>query len=216
MTTNSFIHLDYPSSHPGAERLERMAQAARRVVKKMSVSRGLAALLLVAVAATLFLVTDLLVDTWTDGHLMIAWVLTWVLGIAALALLAPAARLLVARMGQALDTWSRNLANRRADERLWALASKDPRVMADIRAAMLREEVALDAGKGQVSVTNAMGNTGTSGGGQSPKQEQGAGKDQAALDINASEFVSALIASRGLRPEVAARLSRLSRRIWNE
>jgi hypothetical protein len=216
MTTNSFIHLDYPSSHPGAERLERMAQAARRVVKKMSVSRGLAALLLVAVAATLFLVTDLLVDTWTDGHLMIAWVLTWVLGIAALALLAPAARLLVARMGQALDTWSRNLANRRADERLWALASKDPRVMADMRAAMLREEVALDAGKGQVSVTNAMGNTGTSGGGQSPKQEQGAGKDQAALDINASEFVSALIASRGLRPEVAARLSRLSRRIWNE
>lgn len=93
MTTNSFIHLDYPSSHPGADRLERTVEAAGRVAgrlrKNLSASRGLAVVLLAAVVATLLVATDQLVDTWADGHLMAAWVLTWVVGFSAMALLAP-------------------------------------------------------------------------------------------------------------------------------
>ena len=62
MTTNSFIHLDYPRSHPGADRLERTVDAAGRVAtrvrKNLSASRGLAAVLLAAMAATLLVVTD--------------------------------------------------------------------------------------------------------------------------------------------------------------
>lgn len=219
MTTNSFIHLDYPSSHPGADRLERTVEAAgrvtRRLRKNLSASRGLAAVLLAAVVATLFVATDRLVDTWADGHLMAAWVLTWVVGFSAMALLAPVARGVAGRVIQGLDSWSRNVAHRRADERLWALARKDPRVMADIRSAVLREEVALEAGKSPAGLKNALGETGF-GGGQGPELGQGRGKSNTALDINAAEFVSALAAARGLRPEVAARLSRLSRRIWNE
>lgn len=219
MTTNSFIHLDYPRSHPGADRLERTVEAAGQVVarlrKNLSASRGLGVVLLAAMVATLLLVTDQLVDTLADGHLMAAWMLTWVVGFSAIALLAPMARALAGRVIEGLDNWSRNVAHRRADERLWALAGKDPRVMADIRAAVLREEVALEAGKSPASLKNVLGDTGF-GGGQGPELEQGASKRNTGLDINAAEFVSALAASRGLRPEVAARLSRLSRRIWNE
>ncbi|EGI75776.1 hypothetical protein [Hylemonella gracilis] len=219
MTTNSFIHLDYPRSHPGAERLERTVEAAghlaTRLRKNLSASRGLAVVLLAAMVATLLVVTDQLVDTWADGHLMAVWVLTWVVGFSAVALLAPTARSLAGRLTRGLDNWSRTVAYRRADERLWALARKDPRVMADIRAAVLREEVALEANKSPATLKSALGETGF-GGGQGPELGQGTGKNNAALDINAAEFVSALAAARGLRPEVAARLSRMSRRIWNE
>jgi hypothetical protein len=219
MTTNSFIHLDYPRSHPGADRLERTVEAAGRVAvrmrKNLSASRGLAAMLLAAMVATLLVVTDQLVDIWADGHLLAAWMLTWAVGFFTLALLAPAARSLAGRAIHSLDSWSSNVARRHADERLLALARKDPRVMADIRAAMLREEVALDAGKSQIGLTNVPSGAGF-GGGQGPELGQGAKKSHAGLDINTAEFVSALAASRGLRPEVAARLSRLSRRIWND
>jgi hypothetical protein len=219
MTTNSFIHLDYPRSHPGADRLERTVAAAGRVAtrlrKNLSASRGLAAVLLAAMAATLLVVTDQLVDIWADGHLLAAWMLTWAVGFFALALLAPAARSLAGRAIQGLDSWSSNVARRHADERLLALARKDPRVMADIRAAVLREEVVLETGKSQGGLTNVPSGAGF-GGGQGPELGQGTKKSHAGLDINAAEFVSALAASRGLRPEVAARLSRLSRRIWND
>ncbi|EYC49829.1 hypothetical protein AZ34_01240 [Hylemonella gracilis str. Niagara R] len=219
MTTNSFIHLDYPRSHPGADRLERTVEVAGRLVtrvrKNLSASRGLAAVLLAAMVATLLVVMDQWVDIWTDGHLLATWTLTWAIGFFTLALLAPAARSLAARTVQGLDSWSRNVARRQADERLLALARKDPRVLADIRAAMLREEIALDAGKGQINLANPASGTGF-GGGQGPELGQGTKNSHAGMDINAAEFVSALAASRGLRPEVAARLSRLSRRIWNE
>jgi hypothetical protein len=64
----------------------------------------------------------------------------WVIGFAALAVLAPTARGLAARVMAGLDGWSQGLARRRADERLWDLARKDPRVMADIQAAASRAQ----------------------------------------------------------------------------
>lgn len=219
MTTNSFIHLDYSSNHPGADRIERTVEVAGRAVARLrkgfSASRGLAGVLLAAMVATLLVVTDQLVETWVDGHLMAAWVLTWVVGFSALALLAPAARNVAGRVVQGLNGWSRDLAHRRADERLWALARKDPRVMADIRAATLREELVLDAGQGQVALKGTFGDNAGFGGGQGPKMDQGAKKDAGkSAALHPEEFVSLLVASRALRPEVAARLSRLSRRIW--
>jgi hypothetical protein len=195
--------------------VEAAGRLTTRLRKNLSASRGLAAMLLAAMVATLLVVTDQLVDIWADGHLLAAWMLTWTVGFFTLALLAPAARGLAARTLQSLDSWSSQVARRHADERLLALARKDPRVMADIRAAMLREEVVLDAGKSQIGLTNVPDGAGF-GGGQGPELGQGAKKSHAGLDINTAEFVSALAASRGLRPEVAARLSRLSRRIWND
>ena len=59
---------------------------------------------------------------------------------AAVALLAPTARSLGRRVVAGLDQWSQGVARRRADERLWDLARRDPRVLADLQAAASRAE----------------------------------------------------------------------------
>ncbi len=138
---NSFVHLEYSNSHPGVERFERVMESAGALRQGFNATRGLAGGLLAAMVATLVVVADQLMDTWADGHLLAAWVLMWVIGFAAVALLAPTARSLATRVMQGLDGWSQGIARRRADERLWALASKDARVMADIQAAASRAEV---------------------------------------------------------------------------
>jgi len=179
--SNSFVHLEYSTSHPGVERFERVVSAADGLRKGWTATRGLAGVLLAAMVATLVVLADQLMDTWADGHLMAAWLLMWVIGFSALALLAPTARALAVRVMTGLDGWSQNVARRRADERLWDLACKDSRVMADIQAAASRAE-------------DEQTETGGTGGG-----------------TGSSEPVT-----RVLRPEIAARLKRLSRRIWNE
>ncbi len=136
----NFVHIEYPTRHPAVGRFEGVAQTFKSLRKGLTETRGLAAVLLVAMVAALVVVADQLMDTWADGHLLAAWVLLWAIGFAAFALLAPTARSLAARLTVGLDNWSQRLARRRADERLWDLASKDPRVMADLRAARTRQE----------------------------------------------------------------------------
>lgn len=136
----NFVHVEYPSRHPGVERFENMVAAAGQVRKGFDSTKGLAAMLLAAIVAALVVVADQLVDTWADGHLLAGWVVLWVVGFAAIALLAGAARRVAARSMKALDAWSRQVARKRADERLWELARKDGRVMADLQAARSREE----------------------------------------------------------------------------
>lgn len=176
--SNSFVHLEYSTSHPGVERLERVVGAADALRKGWNATRSLAGVLLAAMVATLVVVADQLMDTWADGHLLAAWVLMWVIGFAALALLAPTARSLAARVMAGLDGWSQHVARRRADERLWDLARKDARVMADIQAAATRFE-----------------------------------SDEA--DV-AEPAPVVEVSGRSLSAETAARLKRLSRRIWND
>lgn len=103
-------------------------------------ARGLSALLLAAAIATLIVVADQLIDTWADGHLMLAWVLLWALVFAGLALFADSARRVARRAVAALDDWSRSLAEARADMRLWEMARHDPRLMKDLMAARDRAE----------------------------------------------------------------------------
>lgn len=136
----SFVHVQFPKTHGGVERVERAVEAAGEMRRGWTLSRGIAGMLLAAVVSTLLLVADQLMDTWVDGHLLAAWVLLWVIGFAAVALLAPAARNLGQRAVVALDGWSQNVARRRADERLWDLARRDPRVLADLQAAATRAE----------------------------------------------------------------------------
>ena len=57
-----------------------------------SLRRGAATLLLSAVVAALLVVANQIVDTWTEGHLLMAWIVMWTIAFAALALLASPAR----------------------------------------------------------------------------------------------------------------------------
>jgi len=108
-------------------------------------ARRLSALLLAALLATLVVIADQVIDTWADGHLMLAWVSLWALVFAGLALFADTARRGARRTVAALDGWSRSLAEARAEMRLWEMARQDPRLMTELVAARNRAEAEVDA-----------------------------------------------------------------------
>jgi hypothetical protein len=102
-------------------------------------SRTLAGMLLAAAMAALLVVADQVIDTWSDGHLLAGWVALWTVAFAALAFLASPLRQLAAVMS---GGFVRRLASMRAaqtEAKMWEIASHDPRVMEEIRAAVARQ-----------------------------------------------------------------------------
>lgn len=114
-------------------------------------ARGLAAMLLAAMVAALVVVADQMIDTWADGHVLAAWTVLWAIGFAAIGLCAGTARSLSGRIVRAADAWSQRLAARRADDRLWAIARQDARVMADLTAALARDDEAVSGLQARVA-----------------------------------------------------------------
>jgi len=90
-------------------------------------ARSLATLLLAAAMAALVVLADQLIDTWVDGHLFLGWVTLWVVIFASAVLFAGTAGRMAHRTLDALDGWSRSLAEARAEARLRSLARRDPR-----------------------------------------------------------------------------------------
>lgn len=132
----SFVHVAQPTDHPGLARAERAADSIKEVAASMLSARGAASLLLAAIVSALLVVANQVIDTWTEGHLMLAWISMWTIGFAALALAAGPVRAGVHRLRKQLRQWG---AARRAaaqDEALWQVALTDARVMADISRAM--------------------------------------------------------------------------------
>lgn len=103
-------------------------------------AKGLSAMLLAAMVSALVVVADQLIETWADGHLMAAWVALWLVGFTAIAIFGGAARKLALAGVAVLDLWSQQIAKNRAQKRLWLIAKTDARVMADLTAAMARNE----------------------------------------------------------------------------
>ena len=136
MTT--FIQPSFPTRHAG---VERVASAADAVRGGFNSTKSLSAMLLAAMVSALVVVADQLMSTWAEGHLMLAWIALWVVGFAAVAIFAGAARKLATTLVEALDAWSARVAQGRADERLWSSAKADPRIMADLNAAMSRSHL---------------------------------------------------------------------------
>jgi hypothetical protein len=79
------------------------------------------------------------VDTWTEGHLLAAWIVLWLVAFAAIGLMANPARRATASLRIGYKRWA--VARRQAaqDRELWNLALTDSRVMADISRAMNAE-----------------------------------------------------------------------------
>lgn len=136
----SFIQPSFPSQHTGVVRIESALATVRAMRQGFDSTRGLSVMLLAAMVSALVVVADQLIDTWADGHLLAAWVALWLIGFAALAMFSAPARRVAVTVVSALNAWSARLARARADERLWALAKADPRVMADLDAARSRSE----------------------------------------------------------------------------
>jgi hypothetical protein len=131
-----FVHVEYPTQHLGVERVRRGFGALRELASDFDGARGAAALLLAAIVAALVVVANQVVETWTEGHLLAAWIVLWTVAFAGIALFATPARRAVLGLRA---WWKAGAAARRQaaeDRRFWDVALTDARVMADLSRAM--------------------------------------------------------------------------------
>ena len=110
-----------------------------RAGRRFDGSRSLAAMLLAAAVAALVVLADQMISTWADGHLFLGWVALWVVVFAGSVLFAGTARQLAQATLRSLDSWSKSMAEARAEARLWDLARTDPRLKAELLQARARE-----------------------------------------------------------------------------
>ena len=132
----AFAHVDHPAEHPGVVRAERVIEGAGRLIHRLDSTRANASLLLAAIVSALMVAANQVVDTWTEGHLLAAWIVMWTVAFAALALLASPARRVAGSVRGSFKRWSAARRQAAQDEQLWNIALTDARVMADISRAM--------------------------------------------------------------------------------
>ena len=140
----SFVHLDYSTQHPGVARVESAIDAAQHVRRGFSGTRGLSTLLLSAMAAAVMVVAYQVMDSVAEGHMLVVWMALWAVAFVVLAVFAGSTRTLSCAIVRGLDAWSARSAQNRGDQRLWAMARADSRVMSDLQSAMTRSEHDLD------------------------------------------------------------------------
>ncbi len=131
-----FVHIDYPMEHAGVARMSRGAAAISDSVRNFDGARGTATLLLAALVSAMVVVANELIETWTEGHLLVAWTITWLVAFAGLALFASPMRRAATGLRSSLRAWGAARRQAAEDDKLWALAMTDARVMADLSRAM--------------------------------------------------------------------------------
>ena len=138
----SFVHLEYSNQHAGVTRVETaiasVTALTSHVKRNFFGTYSLAVLLLSAIAAAVMVAAYQVMENMADGHLLVLWTSMWAVAFVALAAFASSARNAIVGVKNTLDQWSRNVALRRADERLWAMAKTDARLMADLQAVLAR------------------------------------------------------------------------------
>lgn len=137
---SNFIYNSYCVEHPGVVRLyqasdERMAAlAAEHEAKSRSHW-----MLLVAVLAALAVGISQVTETWSDGHMMAAWIVLWAMAFASVALFSSPARRAINLVRTGYRAWVKSRQQAAADERVWNAALQDARLMADLARAMDRQ-----------------------------------------------------------------------------
>jgi len=132
----SFAHVHYPSQHPGVVRMERAGKNVSHFVH--DATRSGATLLLAAIVAALLVVANQVVETWSEGHLLAAWIAMWAIAFAAMAMLATPAKRAARSLNTGFGHWRTARRQAAEDRALWQLAQSDSRVMADLTCAMTR------------------------------------------------------------------------------
>ena len=72
--------------------------------------------------------------------MLVMWMALWAVAFVVLAVFAGSARTLSCAIVRGLDNWSARAAQSRGDQRLWAMARADSRVMGDLQSAMSRSD----------------------------------------------------------------------------
>ena len=104
-------------------------------------TKTLATVMLTAGVAAMVVVADQLMDSWAETHTVAAWVALWAVAAVAISLLRGVTRSLAQNLMRGLDAWSAHVARRRSDERIWAMAQSDPRMMSELQVAKDRAEM---------------------------------------------------------------------------
>jgi hypothetical protein len=128
----SYVNTVYAAQQPGAVRTGRTPSAPLRI----DATRATATLLLAAIVAALLVVANQVIETWSEGHLLAAWILMWTVAFAALALLATPARRAASSLRATHAAWQARRVQERQDRQYWQAALTDARIMADISRAM--------------------------------------------------------------------------------
>lgn len=128
----NFVHVDYPTEHPGVVRAENAATALKGIAAGFDSARGAASLMLAAVVSGLLVLANQVVDRWTDGHLLSAWIVLWLVAFAALALLSAPARRAGLAVRAGFARWAESQRHAAEDRRTWKVALRDPRIMAEL------------------------------------------------------------------------------------
>ena len=128
-----------PIANSRTEATPLAARVVQTVTGGFEGARGVAAMLLAALVATLMVVANQVIDSWTDGHLLLAWMALWMVGFAALALFATPMANAAMQLRSRLHAWKLHNQRAREDAKLWNVALSDARVMAEITRAMTAE-----------------------------------------------------------------------------
>lgn len=102
-------------------------------------SRPLAGMLLAAGMAALLVTADQVIESWTDGHILAAWVALWTVTFGALAILATPLRKVSDTGAAWISAYRKANAERRQMQEMWEWARHDHRVMAEIMTASIRQ-----------------------------------------------------------------------------
>lgn len=132
----SFVHTDHATQHGAVVRAENAASNLREVAAQFDGARGAATVLLAAVVSALMVVANQVIDTWSEGHLLAAWMVLWLVAFAALALLAGPARRAGTALRRATRDWAESRRRAAEDEQTWSIAMRDPRIMAELNHAL--------------------------------------------------------------------------------
>lgn len=132
---NSLVHTAQPGDAPDVTGAAKEAGPLRHAAAVLS-ARSSASLLLAAVVAALLVAANQVVVSWTDGHLLLAWIAMWTVAFAVLALAASPTRVARQRMARVWKRWTAARHAAQQDDIMWQLAMTDARMLADISRAM--------------------------------------------------------------------------------
>jgi len=135
---STFVHTQFIQKHPGVERVEGIVAKYQAYSQPFEGAKGLAALLLGALVSALLVVANQVIDSWSDGHLMAAWIALWLVSFSSLALFDGPVRSISSNLRKRFQHWMHVRAQNRQDEKTWAVAQQDPALMAELTVLMLK------------------------------------------------------------------------------
>jgi hypothetical protein len=135
---STFVHTQFKQKHPGVERVEGIVEKYQAYSRPFEGAKALAAVLLGALVSSLLVVANQVIDSWSDGHLMAAWIALWIVAFSSLALFDGPVKSIAQSLKTSFQQWSAQRNQALQDQKTWAVAQRDPALMSELTVLMLR------------------------------------------------------------------------------